>query len=120
SIQARCTDCEQEEALQKKEEEAFEEEAEFQAKLGFTSYPEPPEDKDNIQAKSGNLQNGTSDLENRLRSYKGGGRALAPELQNSMGSAFGSDLSNVRIHTGSNAVQMNKELNAQAFTHGND
>jgi hypothetical protein len=33
---------------------------------------------------------------------------------------FGNDFSSVRIHTGSNAVQMNKELHAQAFTHGSD
>ena len=36
-----------------------------------------------------------------------------------MNSAFGADFSKVRIHTGDEAVQMNKELKAQAFTHGN-
>jgi len=33
---------------------------------------------------------------------------------------FGVDFSGVRVHTDSNAVQMNRELNAQAFTHGRD
>ena len=37
-----------------------------------------------------------------------------------MESAFGTDFSQVRIHTNSTAIQMNKELNAQAFTHGSD
>jgi hypothetical protein len=33
---------------------------------------------------------------------------------------FGVDFSAVRVHTGSSAVQMNKDLHAQAFTHGSD
>ena len=37
-----------------------------------------------------------------------------------MESRFGADFSNVNIHTGSYAVQMSKELNAQAFTVGNN
>jgi len=33
---------------------------------------------------------------------------------------FGADFSQVRVHTGSEAVQMNRDLNAQAFTHKQD
>jgi hypothetical protein len=33
---------------------------------------------------------------------------------------FGADCSSVRVHTGSEAVQMNHQLGAQAFTHGSD
>ena len=33
---------------------------------------------------------------------------------------FNSDFSQVRVHTGNEAVQMNRELGAQAFTHGSD
>jgi hypothetical protein len=33
---------------------------------------------------------------------------------------FGADFSAVRVHTGSDAVQMNRELGAQAFAHGSD
>jgi hypothetical protein len=33
---------------------------------------------------------------------------------------FGADFSSVRVHTDSSAVQMNKELRAQAFAHGSD
>jgi hypothetical protein len=33
---------------------------------------------------------------------------------------FGADFSSVRVHTDSTAVQMNKELGAQAFAHGSD
>ena len=37
-----------------------------------------------------------------------------------MEGAFGTDFSSVRVHTDSSAVQMNKELGAQAFTNGSD
>jgi hypothetical protein len=37
-----------------------------------------------------------------------------------MEARFGADFSSVRVHTDSNAVQMNKELGAQAFAHGSD
>jgi hypothetical protein len=37
-----------------------------------------------------------------------------------MESAFGADFSGVRVHTGSEAVQMSQDLNAHAFTHGSD
>jgi len=37
-----------------------------------------------------------------------------------MESAFGADFGGVRVHTGNEAVQMNRELRAQAFTHGSD
>jgi len=33
---------------------------------------------------------------------------------------FGADFSGVRVHTGGEAVQMNQELGAQAFTHGSE
>jgi hypothetical protein len=33
---------------------------------------------------------------------------------------FGTDFSSVRVHTDSTAVQMNKDLRAQAFAHGSD
>jgi len=33
---------------------------------------------------------------------------------------FGADFSSVRVHTGGEAVQMNQDLGAQAFTHGSD
>ena len=37
-----------------------------------------------------------------------------------MEGAFGTDFSNVNIHTNADAVQMNQELRAHAFAHGND
>ncbi len=66
-------------------------------------------------------ENQTSgDLESRLHGSKGGGSPLAPEVQAFMQPRFGSKFNNVRVHTGGEAVQMSKELGAQAFTHGSD
>ena len=45
---------------------------------------------------------------------------MKKEIRVEMENKFGSDFSNVRIHTGSTAVQMSKDIRAQAFTHQND
>jgi len=62
----------------------------------------------------------TAGLESRLAGERGGGSPLDEEVKGFMEPRFGNDFSSVRIHTGSNAVQMNQELQAQAFTHGSD
>ncbi|MGZ4099836.1 MAG: eCIS core domain-containing protein, partial [Bacteroidia bacterium] len=59
-------------------------------------------------------------VEQNINSSKGSGQSLSPELQSEMGNKMGADFSGVKIHTGENAVQMNKEVGAKAFTHGND
>ncbi|MBK7409811.1 MAG: DUF4157 domain-containing protein [Saprospirales bacterium] len=56
----------------------------------------------------------------RLQATKGGGRPLPGSTRSQMESGFGTDFSSVRIHTDSQAVQLNQELGAQAFTHGRD
>jgi hypothetical protein len=60
------------------------------------------------------------DIENRLNASKGGGSPLNSNVRSFMEPRFGADFSQVRVHTGSEAVQMSQELNAQAFTHGSD
>ena len=62
----------------------------------------------------------SGDLESRLNASKGGGSPLSEEVRGFMEPRFGADFSGVRVHTGSEAVQMNQELGAQAFTHGSD
>gem|GEM_PF-2674665 len=59
-------------------------------------------------------------IESQLNSSKGGGHPLANNTRTTMEAAIGADFSKVRVHTGSNAVQMSQALNAQAFTHGSD
>ena len=72
------------------------------------------------RAEEGGAFQGSSSLESRLSSQKGGGSPLEDEVKSFMEPRFGNDFSSVRIHTGGDAVQMNKELHAQAFTHGSD
>jgi hypothetical protein len=62
----------------------------------------------------------SGDLESRLNASKGGGSPLAPKVRAFMEPRFGADFSQVRVHTGSEAVQMNRELGAQAFARGQD
>ena len=59
-------------------------------------------------------------LHTRLNRSKGGGHKLRETDRNFMEKRFGSDFSGVRVHTDSNASQMSRELNAQAFTYGSD
>lgn len=77
------------------------------------------EEKEAVQKKSDGGDSG-SDIESNLKSSKGSGSPMSAETTTEMSSAFGADMSGVRIHTDSNAVQMNKELGARAFTNGND
>ncbi len=89
-IHRKCTECQKEEPLQKKGTE-----------------------------KMSSPLTGIS-LENRLYASKGRGSTLPENVRNEMGVAFGADFSHVKIHTDTESVQMNKALNAQAFTHNND
>jgi hypothetical protein len=82
---------------------------------------EPVQMKRSLQraAEDGSFQ-ASSDIESQLNSSKGGGSPLPNEVRTFMEPRFGADFSQVRVHTGSEAVQMNQELGAQAFTHGSD
>jgi hypothetical protein len=59
-------------------------------------------------------------LESNLTQSKGSGSTLDKSTRSEMESAFGADFGNVKIHTNSAAVNMSKDLHAQAFTHGSD
>lgn len=59
-------------------------------------------------------------LSNKISSTQGSGSNMDNGAQSFMNNRFGTDLSAVKIHTGDEAVQMNHELNAKAFTVGND
>jgi hypothetical protein len=76
--------------------------------------------KPSVQRQGGGGLEARPELENRLAAQKGGGRPLPEEARAFMEPRFGADFSGVRVHTGSEAVQLNRELKAQAFTHGRD
>lgn len=105
-VQRKCASCEAEEKLQRKpifeSEAAEEEEAPVQRKT------------------TGPSDEHLGHIEPGLQASKGGGAPLPKDTKQQMESSFGADFSQVRVHDDGNAVQMSKELNAQAFTNGND
>jgi hypothetical protein len=76
--------------------------------------------KSQVQRASDESSVARNSIESRLASSKGGGSALPDNVRSFMEPRFGADFSNIKVHTDSNAVQMNKELGAQAFAHGSD
>jgi hypothetical protein len=58
------------------------------------------------------------ELAEQLSASNGGGQSLPAGTLNEMNQAFGADFSRVKIHNDSSAVQMSKDIGAQAFTHG--
>ena len=67
----------------------------------------------------GELHHANEHLENQLSRTRSEGSALSDAARSFMESRFGHDFSGVRIHTDTHAVQMAKDLNAEAFTTGN-
>ena len=59
-------------------------------------------------------------IETQLNGSKGSGSPLPTDVRDFMEPRFGTDFSQVRVHTGNEAVQMNQDLSAQAFAHGSD
>jgi hypothetical protein len=134
NIQRKCAECEKEEKLQKKERQEDAVKEQIQRKPIFESNTEPQEDYKNIQRKCAECEKEeklqkksestslttTQNIESRLSSSKGSGSPLPHDTRAQMESSFDADFSNVRIHNDSSAVQMSKDLNAHAFTHGSD
>ena len=55
-----------------------------------------------------------------INSSKGNGSKIESSTRTFMENSFGADFSNVNIHIDTEASQLNRELNAKAFTIGND
>jgi hypothetical protein len=55
-------------------------------------------------------------VSNGIKSTMGGGRLMDGKTKSFMESRFGEDFSNVKIHTGDEPAQLNRALNAKAFT----
>ena len=79
------------------------------------------EEEEMMQMKGyGNEETISSGLESSLQQSKGSGQNLDAFTQSQMSRGIGADFSNVKVHTDSNAIQMNQQLNAKAFTNGSD
>jgi hypothetical protein len=62
----------------------------------------------------------SSSFASSLNASKGGGSPLPQGTRSFMENAFSVDFSSVRVHADSKASEMNRGINAKAFTHGND
>jgi hypothetical protein len=62
----------------------------------------------------------STDLESSIQSARGTGQSLDTDLQEKMGQAMGVDFSGVKVHTDSQSDQLNKSIQAKAFTTGQD
>jgi hypothetical protein len=98
-VQRKCAGCEQEEKIQMKP---------------------LAESIQRVSSSSSEASTAPSHVESQINSLRCGGSVMNHSTKNFMESRFGTDFSDVKIHTGSQAVQMSRELNAQAFTVGND
>lgn len=96
-IQRKCNHCEEEETLHRKSITPF------------------------IQKRTEDTQRATSNfVTNEIEGSKGNGNSLPENTKSFMENRFSVDFSEVNIHTDNTAVQLSRELNAQAFTVGND
>ncbi len=109
TIQRKCAHCEEEEKLQRQ--------------------ISPEEEEEEILMKAKPMASATSVssgihvkpwVQKQIDSSRGSGRQLSEQTRSYMESGIGADFQNVRIHTDSEAVQMNRELSARAFTVGSD
>lgn len=62
----------------------------------------------------------SSSFASSLNASKAGGSPLPQGTRSFMENAFSTDFSSVKIHTDSQASEMSKDINAKAFTYGND
>jgi len=85
-------------------------------------FPPNPIQRTFLQTKSeqGTGMSVSPSFSNRLQNTKGTGFPLSENTRSLMEPQLGMDLSKVRIHTNPQAVQLNKEIKAKAFTVGSD
>jgi Domain of unknown function (DUF4157) len=97
-VQRKCTACEHEEEKVSRKTEPF------------------------IQKQGNGSEGGiaSESVTNQINTSRGGGNKMSENTLSFMESRFNTGFSGVKIHTDSNAVQMSRELNAQAFTVGSD
>jgi len=110
-----------------REELPEEEDLQMKPESGTIQRDELPEE-DELQMKPETIQrqpdvdSGTAsdEFETSLNNSRSGGQSLQPELRMKMESAMGADFSGVKVHTDTKSDQLNKSIQAKAFTTGKD
>jgi hypothetical protein len=96
-VQRKCSRCEEEEKVQRK---------------SLSSFIQKKENEGGIMAGEA--------VSSQINTTRGSGQSMDSSTLSFMQMRFGADFGNVNIHTGNDAAAMNSELNAKAFTVGND
>ena len=135
TIPRKCSHCEEEEKLQRKEDEKSEEEiisgkhiadlpverkctaCEHEEKIQRKPDELPEEEK--IQRRGSSEAESTYDTTSVENTLRGSGHALDNGTLDFMESRFGYDFSNVQIHTDVHASKSSADINALAYTHQN-
>jgi len=126
TVQRKCVDCEKEEKQLQQNSNIKEKEKKVQP---LTDKKEEEKimkktdekEKDKIQKKESatSISPTTSKSANFINSIDGKGQSMSPAIQSFYESRMGRDFSDVKVHTGSEASDSAKELNAKAYTIGN-
>ncbi|WP_445627015.1 eCIS core domain-containing protein [Nostoc sp. DSM 114167] len=110
-------------------EEVPEDEEELQMKsldnrtLQREAVPEDEEElqmKPMVQRQTNAGMAATPDLEASINQARGGGQLMADNIREPMEAAFGADFSRVKVHTDGQSDQLNRSIQARAFTTGQD
>jgi hypothetical protein len=112
-VQRKCAECEKEEkekgAVQKKDDtDKKKEEEEDQVKSAT------------VQRKADSNSGTSGQLSSRIEQSAGNGNSLPSKTQAEMQQALGYNLDAVNIHADAEAADLNRQVKAQAFTHGKD
>lgn len=106
-LSRKCANCEQEQKVQRQ-----------------TIVQDEPEQPGMLIQTLGNATHADApapaSVHSTINSTRGTGSRLPAHVSHDLGSKIGADFSGVNIHTGSHAVQMNRQLGARAFTVGSD
>ncbi|MFN6526485.1 DUF4157 domain-containing protein [Nostoc sp. ChiSLP03a] len=87
---------------------------------------EVPEDEEELQMKPMVQRQANAgmaaapDLEASINQARGGGQLMADNIREPMEVAFGADFSKVKVHTDGQSDQLNRSIQARAFTTGQD
>ncbi|MCU0541064.1 MAG: DUF4157 domain-containing protein [Oscillatoriaceae cyanobacterium Prado104] len=86
-----------------------------------------PEEDEQVQMKptvqrlgEGNTMTAAPELEASIQQAKSGGQPLPEQIRQPMEQAFGADFSVVKVHDDAQSHQLNRSIQAQAFTTGKD
>lgn len=124
-VQRKCAECEEEQKAQrqpdKKEEEKVQRQPDKKEEEKVQRQPEKKEEDKVVQKKeNAGSSSPAQGVSNYVSSLNGKGESLSAESTDFFNSRMGYDFSNVKIHTGKEAAESAKSINAKAYTVGNN